>query len=291
MLQLVTTLPGGLLSLPRPYPLGHEHGWERAQVVGQRRVRDWFALRERLEAQASAASSVTGHSITSSHRWVEGERVAREATKAAANSYRLLGAAVDEHARCFGAANADDRARLVDLCQRSHHLAHSIGEIHGGLYGCKARYDDGHWMEDCPVRLMHIPLGFSAGFSSRKVCSVCSKPLMTCAHVLGELYEVNMARDSTGRCSVCDERDCRHVVGELLTARAHARVVEADLHEVSLVPRPRDPRCRIESVEIDPATFVRRLGRMPAPEEEVWLHACMYPCRSSIRSVGAMSGS
>jgi hypothetical protein len=104
---------------------------------------------------------------------------------------------------------------------------------------------------------------------------------MTCDHVLGATYEVEVAKDAQDTCSACHVAGCQHRVGERLTVTARPIIVEADMHEISIVPRPRDPRCQIESVELDPAMFMRRFKRMPSADAEIWLHACIYPCSPS----------
>jgi hypothetical protein len=67
-------------------------------------------------------------------------------------------------------------------------------------------------------------------------------------------------------------------VGQVYQVRAGRSIVEADLHEVSLVPRPRDPLARIESINCEDDQMRRRFGFVPPPDSMLLCHDCMYPC-------------
>lgn len=60
--------------------------------------------------------------------------------------------------------------------------------------------------------------------------------------------------------------------------RAGRSIVEADLHEVSIVSRPRDPLARIESINCEDDRMSEHFGFVPSPDSMLLCHDCMYRC-------------
>ena len=160
----------------------------------------------------------------------------------------------------------------------SHLRVHRVGEYVSGVYGCWHEDESGVWFEVCPVRLAHIPLGLSVGFTGTHLCSLCGLDISDCEHLPGTPYALE-ARNDNGVCSVCGEADCGHGEGELYAVYQHGVIAEATMHEVSLTPRPREPRARITAVELDP---------QPQPPSRsirgLRCLSCLGPCRGSDES-------
>lgn len=286
LLGLVHFLPGGLTSLPTTYPLETHHSSDERQQVGRRRVLEWFELRHELERREAALRTVADVELLG-EPWTALEAVARSAVGHAGTAYHCLREARTEAADLkthLGDPNDWPRiARQADrLSTLAHTFVHRIGELIGGLFGCRIEYDDGAWMKSCPVELLHIGVGYSPGYTARHTCSICGADIAQCDHHLGGRYQVVVQHDVDGNCNVCDTSGCAHTDGTSEYAIASPRLVDAVMHEVSLTERPRDPRSRIETIEVDPGTVAEKLGTHPHEGADIWHHICMYPCVESI---------
>jgi hypothetical protein len=160
-----------------------------------------------------------------------GEDDGRQALAHAAGAYRYLRGGPLEHA--------------------AHLQLHRIGELVGGIYGCWYEFKDDGWMDTCLVSLAHLKMGLSAGFTARRLCSICKQDVSDCEHHPDWLYPVEAARDSE-RCTVCDEETCDHTEGETYLARPQVKLDSPVIREVSLTPEPRDPSLLITSMDADP---------------------------------------
>ena len=107
-----------------------------------------------------------------------------------------------------------DRRGNADLFQR----AHAFGALIERRFGCRWKVtEDGTSLENsCGVLALHARLGLSPGGRTWGKCSICDADDFQCDHVPGEAYE-----------------------GKL----CFRTIVRWDAEEVSLTPRPRDPRC------------------------------------------------
>jgi hypothetical protein len=155
----------------------------------------------------------------------------------------------------------------------AHLQMHRIGEYVSGLYGCWHQYDEGIWYETCLVRLAHIPLGHSAGFIARRLCSICREDISECEHLPGRAYPVVAARDESDNCTVCGDPVCDHELGETYKAYQYSVIADATLLEASLTPNPREPRARFMALELDP--------QLPPPRNAADRHrcsSCILPC-------------
>lgn len=176
------------------------------------------------------------------------------------------------------AVDAFDHLEDTDLAAKAHAQAHVIGELVGGLFGCRAEREDGRWFDVCRLSLMHLRVGLSAGFVAKRHCSICDGDLSECEHMPGTVYGMVAARNSDNVCTVCDDTDCLdHVPGEAYSVVAHAVVRQADLDEISIVPRPRDPLARPSGVEL-PAEEVMALPGSGRADAVLECHRCTSPC-------------
>jgi hypothetical protein len=195
-------------------------------------------------------------------RWErsELERDAREALDIAVTAFNLL---EDE-----------------DLADAAHQHAHTVGEFVGQLFGCEAEYRDGRFWDVCPLMLMHLRIGLSPGFTGPRLCSVCRQDLSECPHVPGLAVTV-LAEDRNGHCSVCSRSwPCsQHLPGAGVDVVPHSVIADMNLHELSWVDRPREPRARIAGVEFPDALLQVQLGRIPAAHEPLVCHRCQRPCQ------------
>lgn len=155
----------------------------------------------------------------------------------------------------------------------AHLQMHRIGEYVSGLYGCWHEYDDGVWFEICPVRLAHIPLGSSPGFTARRLCSICGDDVSECEHMPGRSYPLVASPDASGTCNLCRKASCEHEAGTVYATFQHAVLADATLLETSLTSTPREPLARITAVELDP--------QPPPPTDQAARNrclSCMLPC-------------
>lgn len=278
LVQLTEILPRGLKSLPKPLADLHvARSAESARSTGRLRVTEWFALRERVAAFDRELGEV-GVATLFDSRWEGAERAANDAVRAGATAFHCMNAGLTEIDRLGGPDNGFERQSWLDALDRAHALVHTAGELVGGLFGCKLEVNDGHWMNTCGVAAAHIPLGMSAGFTARHVCTVCNEDLIDCPHQLGIRYTTTVVKDADGECSACAEDDCDHMPGSQVSVVAQPRLVDLVLYEISATPNPRDPRNRIESIEVSTEELVEALGRMPRGGERIWSHACIWPC-------------
>jgi len=175
-----------------------------------------------------------------------------------------------------------------ELGRAAHQHAHTVGETVSRLFGCQAEYRESHFWDVCSLSLMHLRIGLSPGFTGSRLCSVCRQDLSdpaACPHVPGIAVAVEV-EERDGLCSACASRwPCtKHLPETRVTVVPHAVIPEVDLHEISYVDRPRDPRARITAVELPHALLRAQLGRLPTKEEPLLCHRCQQPCQGMLTS-------
>jgi hypothetical protein len=139
--------------------------------------------------------------------------------------------------------------RLVDafLVDRRGHAecfsaAHLLGREILRRFGCPFTFDAERkvWILRCGVLALHSRVGTSPGGPTIGECSICGAADFECDHINGEVYD--------GK-------------------RCHRVITRFDLREISLTPRPHDPRCyRLDTV-ISAREAERRHGGPLAPGE------------------------
>lgn len=189
-------------------------------------------------------------------------------------------AALEKRARTAldAAVDAFDHLEDTDLASDAHALAHTIAELVAGLFGCWAKRENGRWFDVCRLSLMHLRVGMSTGFSGRRHCSICGCDLTLCDHIPGVAYPVVAGRQADGRCTICGSDICHtHTPDATYPVVAHPITRQADLHEISAVPRPRDPLARYNAIEI-PAYAIASLPNHDAANASLHCEWCMAPC-------------
>jgi hypothetical protein len=207
-----------LAYVPYPFAMYFSEDWDTLWARFQR----WHILACQLRHAARLSFSDP----------LPGQADARQALIHAAAAYRYLRWGPFEHA--------------------AHVHLHRIGELVGGIYGCWYEFKDDRWMDTCLVSLAHTRMGLSAGFTARRLCSICGKDVSECEHHPGWLYPVDATREDDGTCNVCGEKKCDHVVGATYYVRPSVKLDSPVLREVSLTPEPRDPSLLITSMDADP---------------------------------------
>jgi hypothetical protein len=185
------------------------------------------------------------------------ESAARSALKDAVAAYNYL----EDH-------------QLADV---AHQHAHNVAEFVGGMFGCYTKMSDGIYWDECPMSLVHLRWGMSPGYTSQRLCSICHDDIDDCPHLLGHVYQVSVEKDEEGKCSGCGWTDCEHIPGQTLDVSPIALHDAIDLHEVSMVSRPRDPLARPTGIALDTDTLARALGRTPIGED-LRCFRCLDPC-------------
>lgn len=230
-----------------------------------------------VELGSPMAGNFPGLLEVASRRWTDSRNVARKALAASAEHSRPEWLSVRSHLdqALRSAAEADawfkDAAKDLDrdthvatddhdygsvryLVATAHDELHQSGDMYAGLFGCKIdATDDGSWWFECVVDLAHFERATSPGFTARLGCVGCGKGPAECPHEEGEQVEVVVTRTSDGLCSFCGSAACDHQLGDTVQVAAYQQIVDAQLHEVSMVIRARDPLARISGITVEPA--------------------------------------
>ncbi|MER7978298.1 hypothetical protein [Streptomyces sp. NPDC095817] len=177
-------------------------------------------------------------------------------------------------ARAVDAYNFLEDSELSEL---AHLHAHQVAALVSGLFGCNIEYSEDIYWDVCRLRLMHSRWGMSAGFTSTRNCSLCAQDIDTCQHLLDTRYDITVRHDAEGACNVCGRLSCPHTDGETVSAFPRPVMSELQLHEVSLVSRPRDPLARFTKVELSPDALLQGLGEDPSGRE-ICCYRCLHPC-------------
>jgi len=273
---LIEVLPGGIGSLPEPYPLQSPHPRALGYTVGTRRVRQWFSLRKSFDERQEALDDPWR--IRMETRLADAEGHARHALQAICNAYNFFDDITYDYPNALVEVSVGKTKRLVELIDDCHTMVHRFGELVGGFFGCEIEEANGVWFDRCLVSLLHLRFGNSTGFTARYVCVVCGADAGDCDHRLGQSYSKIAGLTNDGNCNICGERCEAHVAGNTYEVPASYRITDIEVQEVSLVNRPRDPLTRIEKRSLDPRMLADHLGRPPEPGERVLDHACMFPC-------------
>lgn len=175
-----------------------------------------------------------------------------------------------------------------ELAEAAHQHAHTVAAFVGRLFGCQAEYREDRFWDVCSLSLMHLRIGLSPGFTGPRLCSVCRQDFSdpaACPHVPGIVVTVEV-EEREGVCSACSRAwPCtEHLPGSRLQVVPHGVIPDVDLHEISYVDRPREPRARITAVELPNALLRAQLGRLPTRDELLVCHRCQQPCQGMLTS-------
>jgi len=163
----------------------------------------------------------------------------------------------------------------------AHYRLDEAGRWIRATFGCWLARDGTKYERTCPADLAHVRVGFSPGMKNVvRECSVCGQEPRspTCRHIRGRTYRA--PRRLVGdRCNLCGETGCGHVDGEPGDVYCVHRIVSAEIDELSLVPRPVNPRARIYRVSVPVSRLLETLGpRGWTPGDEVSCDLCLRPC-------------
>jgi len=119
----------------------------------------------------------------------------------------------------------------------------------------------------------------SIGFTAQRLCSLCGEDISECPHMPGTAYLVPGGIGPGGICPVCLSETCEeHDAAHTYRVSAIARVVSADLHEVSLVDRPVQPEARLVSIPLPTGKLQDALGPGFVPGMPVSCDKCLSGC-------------
>ncbi len=143
---------------------------------------------------------------------------------------------------------------LVDT--RHFESAHEALDRSGGFvrrtFGCSLHQKGTNYFQTCPVALAHNRVGMSPAMVVRQAeCSICGGDPEVCPHIAGRSYE---------------------------GARCYRIIKDAEITEVSLVTRPRQPDARITKMSIDIRDLQRSLPMQWRPGMRVNCDRCLSPC-------------
>lgn len=185
---------------------------------------------------------------------------------------------LEAHART-ALSNAVDAYNFLEdtpVNDIAHLHAHSVAALVCGIFGCDVTFREGIYYDSCPLSIMHNRWGFSMGFTAKRLCSICQLDIDECSHLLDELYEVEVDK-SSGRCNACGRYSCHHIEAGLIQCYPAPVLSDIDLHEVSMVSRPRDPLARPQEIEISESQLRAILGIYPAGDA-LSCYRCLGPC-------------
>jgi hypothetical protein len=178
----------------------------------------------------------------------------------------LLGTDRDEAERCARAAlyavvRAFWWAEELPEEDSIHESMHELGRWVRETFGCTILPRNGVYEQRCPVDIAHKKMGMSIGFTAQRLCSLCGEDISECPHVFGTAYLVPGGVGPSGRCPVCLSDTCtEHDPAQTYRVSAVSIVAHADVQEISLVGRPRQPEARFLSIPLPTDDLREYLG-------------------------------
>lgn len=164
----------------------------------------------------------------------------------------------------------------------SHDLVHELGKEARENFpsGCKIKWNGSNYERWCPADLVHIRLGFSPGVIIHSMeCSVCGSDPSECEHIRWKLYTVTGGPNKADRCPVCAETMCNHSPDQKYQVMAGRIITKAELDEISLVTRPKQPEARIQICPVPEETIRNALGpKFRYGEDMVDCSMCLLAC-------------
>lgn len=160
-----------------------------------------------------------------------------------------------------------------------HALLHEIGRWKRLNIGCELSYDEAEgYQHTCLVAAAHRRMGFSIGFTGKRICSICDQDLSECPHIKSQSYWVRGGQSSGQLCRVCLSEQCDHRSDRLYRARVISHVTELKIREVSIVSRPAGPECRILARSVPVSELSEALGDAFEPGIRVNCDVCLGEC-------------
>ena len=172
----------------------------------------------------------------------------------------------------------------------AHYLIHFLGKEVREKFpkGCNFKWNGSNYERWCPADLVHIRLGLSPGVIIHSMeCSVCGRDPSECDHILWKIYTVFGGPNESGRCPVCAENTCDHSPDKKYQVMAGRIITKAELEEISLVTRPKQPDARIQSCDISGDTIKSMFGPdFRYGEDTAHCAKCLVACPGFLRFRG-----
>lgn len=167
-----------------------------------------------------------------------------------------------------------------ELKEEAHAAIHRSAFIKRGLFGCSITLQHNEYWTNCPINISHLRIGVSVGITGDFECSICGRLVEDCDHLSGETYPAIAKRYTDGTCSICGLVECGHDEGKTFSAQAVSVGRNLQIHEVSLVPRPRYPLARLSEWQKDLGAMGDRPDvRRAAKEGMLNCDADFGPCK------------
>jgi len=142
-----------------------------------------------------------------------------------------------------------------------HEVMHGLGRWVRETFDCTIHFSNGVYEQRCPVAIAHKRMGMSVGFTARRMCSLCGEDISECLHLPGIAYLVPGGIGPGGCCPVCLSEACAdHDPAQTYRVSAVSKIVDMDVHEISLVGRPRQPEARLLSIPLPTDDLRETLG-------------------------------
>lgn len=184
------------------------------------------------------------------------------------------------------AASAFWIAEDSSLEDAAHEDLDKFGRWTRETFGCALSFEDGNYVQTCPVAIAHKRVGCSVGMLvTNRICAICGEKFPdSCTHRAGVVYHVNGGPNKLGFCRVCGSTDCaKHVIGQTYPTVQTRIVLEAELEEISLVRSPAYPEARLTKLPVS-WDEIRQSHTGTRRGDRVSCDQCLYPC-SGIQEV------
>jgi hypothetical protein len=136
--------------------------------------------------------------------------------------------------------------------EEAHETLDRAGAFVRHTFGCFLHREGSEYSQRCPVALAHSRVGMSPAIIVRQAeCSICGADPEECPHIGGRVYN-----------------------GET----CHRIITEAEIIEVSLVTRPKQPDARINSMGVGIDELRKVLPAVWQAGMPVRCDRCLTPC-------------
>lgn len=136
--------------------------------------------------------------------------------------------------------------------ERAHELIDLAGAYVRRTFGCSLHQEGTSYSQRCPVALAHNRAGMSVAYVVQgSECSICGEDPNDCAHIAGRVYD---------------------------GSHCYRLITQADILEISVVRRPRQPDARITSMSVSLEDLQASLGPSWRPGMPVSCDRCLLPC-------------
>lgn len=164
--------------------------------------------------------------------------------------------------------------------ESQHEMLHQLAKWKHDNLGCYLTRSGNDYVQTCSIALTHKRLGFSMGFTSDPVCTICHKDEFECEHARNRTYWVVGGQDETGTCKICSTRQCTdHTSDYIYRVCPGVRLTNPVLHEVSMVRKPAIPTARLTSIPISRKELEYEIGVIDEAKGMVYMcHTCSGGC-------------